>query len=110
MRGARLGWSALGASVETATPAGSSSAPCGFALGRAIVEGDLFGGGSGIEEATCFSSAEFSGTDCGVGVVGNPCVSDSGIRVSAAARALDENCRATVKARGWEKEVCHGVN
>jgi hypothetical protein len=100
LRGARLGWSVLGVSVETATPADSSSAPCGFALGRTMVAGDLFGGGSGIEEAACFSSAEFSGTGCGVGVVGSPCVSDSRIRVSAAARALDENCRPTVKARG----------
>lgn len=88
----------------------SSSSSCGFALGRAIVGGDPLGGGSGIEDATSFSSAEFSGAGCRIGVVGNPCASDSGIRVPAAARALGENCRATVKTRGWEKGAFLDVN
>jgi hypothetical protein len=74
--------------------------------GRAIVEGDLWGGGSGIDEATGFSCpVESSGTGCGVDVVGSACESDSGIRVAAAERALDENCRTAGRVRDWEKDV-----
>lgn len=60
----------------------------------------LLGGASGMEEASAFSSAEFSVTGCGVGGVGKPRVTDSGELLSAAAaRAVDENGRATITAR-----------
>jgi hypothetical protein len=73
---------------------------------RAIVGGHLWGGGSGIDEATGFSCpVESSGTGCGADVVGSACVSDSGIWVATAERALDENCRTAGRVRGPEKDV-----
>lgn len=70
-----------------------------------MVRGDLFGGESGTEEARASSAAEFSGTGCGDGGVGNPCMTGFEGGESARARVVDENGRPTVRTRGREKEV-----